>query len=361
MTDQPTPRYFAASNSSIGFKNYYADCFGGGRTDYLYIIKGGPGTGKSHFMKSISRSAAIHGYRVTEYACSSDPASLDGLILEKPHAPTVGFVDGTAPHVWEPTAPGVREEIINLGEFWNRDILIESKAAIAEQSRGKSTAYARAYAALRAAGDMDAVADSLVDACVRREALTHLADRILRVVPDGSAFAPRPALRRALGMTGDACLHTFEHQASASGGRILVIDDYYGLGAYLTADLLAVSRERKLSPLVSYDPLYPSKVDGLYYPESGLCVLVGNAEAEDAGLIRSISLRRYADAAKLREVRGELRTVSGLRDRLVDQARHSLAVAARHHFELESIYTSAMDFPAKESFAARFCLDLFRS
>ena len=50
----PTPRQcFAASNSCEGFKNYYGEVFNDTRADRLYIIKGGPGTGKSTLMKTL--------------------------------------------------------------------------------------------------------------------------------------------------------------------------------------------------------------------------------------------------------------------------------------------------------------------
>lgn len=361
MTDLPTSRrYFAASNSSVGFKNYYADCFGGDQTDRLYIIKGGPGTGKSYFMKTVARQAEAHGYTVTEYACSSDPASLDGVLLKRPNTPTIGLLDGTAPHVWEPTVPGVREEIINLGAFWNSRQLHTMREAILTHATAKSDAYARAYAYLRAAGDMESVADSLVHPCVRQDALAHLAARMLRAVPGGEVCTTRPALRRAISMTGDACLHTFEAQSAAVDGQILILDDYYGLGAYLTTALVAVSRTRGLDLLVSYDPLCPHKVDGLFYPATGLSILVGHAEPPMGVDVRAISLRRYAEPDALRAVRGELRQARALAERLAEQARHSLATAATHHFELESIYSAAMDFSAKEAYTTRFCYDLFQ-
>ena len=43
--ERPEKKYFAASNSSEGFVNYYDACFGSdSRVDRLYVIKGGPGT-----------------------------------------------------------------------------------------------------------------------------------------------------------------------------------------------------------------------------------------------------------------------------------------------------------------------------
>ena len=107
MNETTSRRYFAASNSCRGFCNYYGDVFSEARAPRLYVIKGGPGTGKSHFMKTVARRARTEGYTVTEYACSSDPASLDGILLEREGDPAVGLLDGTPPHVCEPALPGL--------------------------------------------------------------------------------------------------------------------------------------------------------------------------------------------------------------------------------------------------------------
>ncbi len=359
MTEPQARRYFAASNSCGGFRNYYGDIFTESRADRLYIIKGGPGTGKSHFMKVVARRARGQGYRVTEYACSSDPASLDGILLEKEGCPTLGMLDGTAPHVREPVLPGAQDEIINLGVFWNAGHLAGQSGTIRSLGLEKSASYSRAYAYLAACGEVDRVAESRMAGCVRDEKLNALAKRILRHEPCGERFTVIPALRRAVSMTGRACLHTFERECAAAGGTLLNVEDYYGLGYRLTAALLAISKEKRQTVLVSYHPIYSHKIDGLYYPTTGLCVLVGHAELSEEMPIRTISLRRYADPEALRSVRGELRHAHTLRDRLTESALHELSAAADFHFELEKIYAAAMDFKAKEAFTESFCDTLF--
>ncbi|MBQ9150865.1 MAG: hypothetical protein IJX72_01340, partial [Clostridia bacterium] len=290
MTESIPRRYFAASNSCRGFRNYYGDIFTDTRTDRLYIIKGGPGTGKSHFMKVVARRARTLGYTVTEYACSSDPASLDGILLEKAGCPTLGMLDGTAPHVREPVLPGAKEEIINLGVFWNGKHLAGQSGIIRTLGAGKSAAYDRTYAYLAACGELDRVAESRMEGCVRQDRLTALANRILRHELKGERFTPVPALRRAVSMTGEACLHTFEAISAAMGGILLNLEDYYGLGYRLTASLLAASREKNLTVLVSYHPVYPHKIDGMLYPATGLCILVGDAEPPEGAVTRTLAL-----------------------------------------------------------------------
>lgn len=359
MTSILMPRQcFAASNSGHGFHSYYGEVFSPARTDRLYVIKGGPGTGKSHFMKTVARRARTEGYRVTEYLCSSDPSSLDGLVLEREGSPTLGLLDGTPPHVWEPALPGARDELINLGSFWDGRRLYGEADTVRRLSEAKSAAYTRAYALLRAAAEADTAAALLAEPHLHADRIAALARRLLRYQPDGEQFEAIPALRCALGMTGRVVLHSFE-AAAAAGGVLTVTEDSYGAAFCLTDALLAQSQKRRHRVLVSYHPLHPHRIDGLFYPDTGLCVLVGDAIPPEGAPARTLSLRRYADSAALRTVRGEYRHVRALASRLTEAALGSLADAAKAHFELERIYAAAMDFNAKEAYTEDFCRKLF--
>lgn len=81
---------------------------------YTYILKGGPGTGKSTLMKKVAEAFSDHP--VSLYYCSSDTRSLDAVVIEDKK---IIIADGTAPHIFEAAYPGASQEIINLGEFWN--------------------------------------------------------------------------------------------------------------------------------------------------------------------------------------------------------------------------------------------------
>ncbi|MBP3666252.1 MAG: hypothetical protein J6K29_04290 [Clostridia bacterium] len=347
---------FAAANSREGFRSYYGNVFSDNRIDRLYIIKGGPGTGKSHFMKVVARHAREQGYTVTECFCSSDPNSLDGIILSRAGSPTAGLLDGTAPHVCEPTLPGARDELIDLGRFWDGEALGGQRDTIASLGQKKSTAYARAYTCLRAAGEMDSLADSLMEPCVDESRLTALAARLLRSVPSGETFEAVFALRRAISMTGRHTLPSYE----AAAKTLILPDNGYGMGFRLMSLLLAVSEARRHRVFVSYDPLCPQKPDGLLYPETGLCILTAEATPAEGIPTRTLPLRRYTNPRALREIRGELRRTVAMRETLTDTALRHLASAASYHFELETIYAAAMDFQAKEAFTERFCRELLR-
>lgn len=132
--------YFAGGNTARGFYNLYDSNLQG--LDRLFILKGGPGTGKSSLMKAIGAEWADKGYDLEYLHCSSDNESIDGVIIP---ALKVGIVDGTAPHVIEPKAPGAIEEYINLGEAWDSKALAAQKERILKINEEVKYLFETAY------------------------------------------------------------------------------------------------------------------------------------------------------------------------------------------------------------------------
>ena len=344
--------YFAASNSANGFVSYYDTCFGTAcGVQRLYVIKGGPGTGKSRFMTDVAAEAVMRGYEVDYYYCSSDDRSLDGIRLTRQGrtAERIGIIDGTAPHVWEPTLPGVQEELVNLGDFWDSHRLLEHADRIKQLDSMKKQCYEMAYRYLHAYGEMQRIGDRLIHACTAHDKINALADRIVRQIPGGRVFFPEPALQNAVGMNGRAHLPTFERAADV----LYRVDRHYGVEYAVTEALLNRSRDKKLSVLVSWNPICPWLIDGLFWPEASLAVVI---EPEEAVVpYRRIYLQHYTDASLVSGLRSEIRYAQSVRRQLLEGACAALDKASGYHFELEAIYTSAMDFAAKESFAKQFC------
>jgi len=107
--------YFAGGNTAKGFHHFFDSNLAS--LNRLWILKGGPGTGKSTLMKQIGHAWLEKGYDIEWIHCSADPDSLDGMIIPSLQ---IGLVDGTAPHIVEPTAPGAKEDYVNLGQAWDR-------------------------------------------------------------------------------------------------------------------------------------------------------------------------------------------------------------------------------------------------
>ena len=117
---------FAGANSGRGFVSFYDKIFSDPGILRRYLLVGGPGTGKSSFMRRVASAAESEGFDVRLYYCSSDHSSLDAIVIEN----TVAILDATAPHTAEPELAGAKDEIINLGQFWDSDMLFEKREQI---------------------------------------------------------------------------------------------------------------------------------------------------------------------------------------------------------------------------------------
>lgn len=94
MTALPHIQYFLGANSPTGFYSLYDHLLSPKEARAIYILKGGPGCGKSTLMRKIGAWAQESGLEAEYILCSGDPDSLDALILP---SKKVAIVDGTAP------------------------------------------------------------------------------------------------------------------------------------------------------------------------------------------------------------------------------------------------------------------------
>ena len=78
--------FYLGANSPTGFYSLY---------ETIYILKGGPGCGKSSLMRRVAQAMEEKGASVEYIACSGDPDSLDAVVFP---ALNTAIVDGTAPH-----------------------------------------------------------------------------------------------------------------------------------------------------------------------------------------------------------------------------------------------------------------------
>lgn len=133
--------FYAGGNTYLGFYSLYDEVLKG--LERLYIFKGGPGTGKSSFMRHIGMTMFEKGYVTSFLHCSSDNNSLDGVIIPELK---LGFVDGTAPHIIDPKYPGAVDEVINLGDFWDVEKIRYNRKEIVKTSNDISKNFESAYA-----------------------------------------------------------------------------------------------------------------------------------------------------------------------------------------------------------------------
>lgn len=338
---------FAASNSASGFKSYYDEVFKRSEFERLYIIKGGPGTGKSSFMKRVAEYSRACGYYVESYRCSSDPESLDGIIIDG----RIAFLDGTAPHSFDAELVGARDEIINLGEFWDSDKLAGRIGEIDMLSAKKKEAYIKGYRYLSGCGALDGIMSALIFPALKEKKLMGYVSRILSEIPSSEGGKVTPALVDSVGMKGRVRFDSYEKCAE----KLYSVSDFYGTAHIFLAALITAAKRKGIDMRISYDPIIPEKPDGVFFCDCGIAFVkceVGECEYDGA---HRINMKRFLDKDALDSVKKEYRYDAKLYDALLSSACESFAEAGESHFKLEKIYSECMDFSAKERFTASFC------
>jgi GTPase SAR1 family protein len=136
---------YPGGNTCYGFYSFY-DYMVSPEVERKIILKGGPGVGKSSFMKKMAQDFLNQGYDIEYHWCSSDNESLDGIVIGNQQ---VCILDGTAPHMVDPRYPGAVDEIINLGNYWQQASLHQNRSRIVDLTCKVSISFERAYMRLR--------------------------------------------------------------------------------------------------------------------------------------------------------------------------------------------------------------------
>ena len=231
--------YFLGGNTAEGFASFY-DGFCPARSGrFLWVIKGGPGCGKSTFMKAIAAAAEDEGLLVERVWCSGDPQSLDGVVVP---AWGVGYMDGTAPHVMDVAYPAAAGAYLDLGQFYDIAAVRPMLSQIVALNSAYKSRYRAAYAALQ----------------------VYAAE----VTPQDWQQHAEARFARAITCTG-LCDH---FPAAVQSGTA---QELAGLAE------AAVLLGRRVIDLRS--PLRPAQSEGFFLPDTGVCYRVEDA-AEDEEL-----------------------------------------------------------------------------
>ena len=288
--------YFPGSNTCRGFHGYFQELLPDDMKKRVYIIKGGPGVGKSTLMRRIGAAWEKQGRQVQYFWCSGDPDSLDAVIADG-----CMLMDGTAPHVTDPTLPGAADGIINLGECLDEAIMAAHREDVLQINRDIRRCYSRAYHYLTGA-----------DAALR-----DMQEIYAQAVDEGALINLRLELMAFMqGMSGRS-QHAYA-QAITCKGVVGHLNSARGVGY-----------------LACMQPLDGKKHAHLMTDSCAVCSFV-----EKGCETRTLPF----DEKILRREHEQLAFNRAAYDLLLNQALSALHDAKEKHDVLERIYADAMDY-----------------
>ena len=347
-------RYFAASNTKDGFVSYFDEIFGEDDCDRVYILKGGPGCGKSTFMKKLAKCAEDNGYSCEYFHCSSDPESLDGVIIKEKR---IAVIDGTSPHTVEPVLSGVRETIIDLGRAWDTDKLYENKEALQQLNSQKKKCYKDAYSSLYGKSVMDGLVYNLVFPHIYFDKLDKsvqkLSKSILRNTGKCLKHNAKTRITEALSSLGKIRFFTFEDNAEQC---IFLKEPFCGcrLPQLFMRGFVDLATSSGAEIYVSYCKDKKGEINGLYFPDSKTSLSLYNEKAVEKcdrtlKKCKIVNCTRFLNMKAMSNTKPLRRFYSKLSENMEKQALEYLSDAGKIHMETEKIYRQCTDYTSVEN------------
>ncbi len=330
-------KMFPGGNTSQGFYSLHDNIIGSNR-NMLYILKGMPGGGKSSLMKEIAKRLVEEGYMVEYHHCPSDPNSVDGIVMTEL---AIAIVDGTAPHVIDPTYPGLTDRIIDLGRFIDPNLLKSNEDDIKTAKMNNKYSYKKAFNYFKAASVIYNDIQEEIQRNINQKAINteirNLKDIVLskkEIDVKSNGFKERYLFSTAYTPEGfvDYTNNILEH----------ISDVYYIKGeigideSLLFNSLLDESRLRNYHVEIYLNSLMPNIIESLFIKELDT-IITSNQNGEDFGR-KIIDLNYYLDTSK--------KNIDDyyLYNMLIDKGVQALSRAKENHFILEKSYGIGIDY-----------------
>lgn len=353
--------YYAGGNTAVGFYSLYESNLKG--LDRLFILKGGPGTGKSSLMKKIGQKWAEKGYDIEFLHCSSDNNSIDGVIIP---GLKVGVVDGTAPHVIEPKAPGAIEEYINLGQAWNSRQLAQYKtvitSCIAKISEAFQTAYGSFAQALKIHDEWERIYISNIDFS-QADRLTQ--ELIEKFIGERTLAKNADVKHRFFGAATPNGAVDFIHNLTEDIPKRYFVKGRPGTGKSTMLKKLAAKAETAGFDVEIYHCGFdPNSLDMVAIRELGIVIFDSTAPHEyfpDRENDEIVDVYKRAVAADTDEkYAAQITEIAQRYSAKMKEATSHLARAKSLHDDLEKFYIEAMDFAKVEQLQQEIDLEITR-
>ncbi len=337
--------YFAGGNTAQGFVDFFKSNLQG--LEKIYILKGGPGTGKSSMMKFIGKIYEDKDFAVEYIHCSSDPDSLDGIIIP---AIKAAVVDGTAPHVIEPSAPGAIEEYVNLGAAWDNMKLKNHKAEILSLKETISECFDKSYQcfaeALKIHDEWEKIYIENMNFLNADMLISQTIDLILK---DNKFEKISTVKQRFFGASTPLGSLDFIENITAEISKRYLLKGRPGTGkSTLLKKAASAAAERGINVNIYHCAFDSKSLDMLIFPELDVCIFDSTAPhlydpSKSADEIIDMYEKCILPGTD-EKYEKEIQDINKRYKDTVQKGIQYLADAKQLHDELEKYYMEAMDF-----------------
>lgn len=337
--------FFLGSNSENGFVSHFAQLQNPIDRQKTYILKGGPGTGKSSILKKLAAALSDREAYVERIHCSSDPNSLDAVCF--PGTET-SVLDGTPPHAMEPRYPGAVEMPVNLLDCMNETETEKKREEILSLSKSVAACHKKFCDLIRCVNVLSDENRKMILPFVDAGKIRRTVDRIIKRECRKKKMEPGTEKIRMLSAFTPDGLVTYENTVAALCRNVYFISDEYRVCAPFFMELLRKKlREMGYSFYVCYSPWKPKEeIDHILVPELSLGFVTTHRSIPMSSIepSRVIHATRFIDKEIFKIKKQRLNFYKKTAGEVQEEGIKVLQKAREEHDKLEKCYISAMDF-----------------
>lgn len=311
----------------------------------IFILKGGPGHGKSTIIKSVADEMINKGYDVELQFCSLDCNSLDAAVI---HSLNLAVAATTGHHVMDPEFPGVVESIVNLDRCLQASNLFCYKNDIIFLFKSVRRNLKRACRYLKAAKLM---AENIRDVTCTYQSLLEInkvVKELKRNILVSSSNSKKLGLKR----------HVFASAFTPEGYKTFIKTLVKGYTIYkiigneycITKILKKIGEEAVLNRFnieYCHHPLDPYNIEHLIFPDLNLAIIsntdIPDKKCEEVYNINNGPLQ-MPEEKKMEE--------------LIEYAIKNFRRAYKYHRKLEEYYVKNMKFNCVEKILERLIQEI---
>lgn len=320
--------YFASANTGIGFVNKFNNILASDRQGFMYIIKGGPGTGKNTILKKIAKVFESYSDDVEYFHCSTDANSLDGVKCNKSN---IAVIDGTSPHATDCILANVKDKIINVGDFISDDILKFSDI-LENENQLKKQSYTLAYGYLKSIYQLDVIKTELESNITDKNA-SAVAYNIFNNLDKQNIILGN---KRELFISAFNNFKEVNFITDNSYTNIISLNENKSSGTRILEIVNSLLSNKCIQFTTFLDLINPNKIMAIEIPSINTLICLDN----------KISSSCFALDPPKDNNKQELSTLNNIISTIQNQAYTNFDKAKSHHMNLEKYYVKAMDFNA---------------
>ena len=321
---------FPGANTPQGFRSLYHAGLAG--IERVFILKGGPGIGKSTLMRKIAAELDNMGYGGELWQCSSDSSSIDGIICRQLG---IAVIDGTAPHIVDPSYPGVVEEIVNLGDYWDEEKLKANGEQIISLFKSISASFAEGYTYLAKAEEKRRELLAICAEPYDKRTEKNLLDKI---------FTGKEPLKFFASAVTDKGLVSYAQSITQNCAKRYILQGKQNENAALLLQAVSIAaREKGLSIEEYYSPFESERLEIVVLPGLSTAIIDATQKHTQIKLRASDYTVDLSQPVFSVENEHEKEYQNAFESEL-EKTVSCFAQAKAKHDKLEEFYTAAMDF-----------------